>query len=194
MKYENFSAEELKQILDDNGVAYRKNSSHETLLKLVQEIGVYSDADAETASNDEADAETASNDEAEAAGETEAAAEAETSETVSPEEKNADSEADEQAEEQAAIERPFYAVDVAGASGFPFKIRLKNDTPADRVFPELTPVGNEENFIYAYSEWREFIVENQESAETLEQNLKFYNHMEKWDNNRRIQIAAIEKD
>ena len=83
---------------------------------------------------------------------------------------------------------------MAGASGFPFKIRLKNDTPADRVFPELTPVGNEEHFIYAYSEWRELIVENQESAETLEQNLKFYNHMEKWDNNRRIQIAAIEKD
>lgn len=181
MKYKNLNEEELKQILDDNGVAYRKNASHETLLKLVQEIGFDSDA------------EVGSNDEAEAVGEVEAAAEAEASETATPEEKNADSEADEQAKEseQAAIERPFYAVDVAGASGFPFKIRLKNDTPADRVFPELTPVGNEENFIYAYSEWREFIVENQESAETLEQNLKFYNHMEKWDNNRRIQIAAV---
>lgn len=187
MQYEQMTIEQLKEVLDLNGVKYRANASHDSLLELIvaNNIQPVADEDVESAESDDTDAPASENQDETAAASTD----------VEPEPKEQSKEQGEQGEPKeqsaAAIERPYFAPAVLGSDTYPMQIRIVNSTLRERVFTRIIPENHSGIIPPLDSEGKVYTIANQSEAEMLELNIQEYAELEKWEDGAGIFIKGV---
>ena len=190
MQYEQMTIEQLKEVLDLNGVKYRANASHDSLLELIAANNIQPVADEDVESAESADTNAPAS---ESQDETSAA-----STDVEPEQEEPSEEQGEQGEQgepkeqsAAAIERPYFAPAVLGSDTYPMQIRIVNSTLRERVFTRITPENHSGIIPPLDSEGKVYTIANQSEAEMLELNIQEYAELEKWEDGAGIFIKGV---
>lgn len=180
MQFEQMTVEQLKEVLDLNGVTYRANASRDSLLELIASNGIQQFED-DAAESSETDAP-----ETEAKDETNAPAD-EAAEQTQPEA----SKEQETPQETAAVDRPYFAPAVLGSDTYPMQIRIVNSTLRERVFARITPENHSGIIPPLDSEGKVYTIANQSEAEMLELNIQEYAELEKWEDGAGIFIKGV---
>ncbi|RKV86070.1 MAG: hypothetical protein D8H97_01855 [Neisseria sp.] len=182
MQFEQMTVEQLKEVLDLNGVTYRANASRDSLLELIASNGIqqFEDDAVETVEPTESVKPSEENTPASDSQD----------KPVEPEQVEPSKE-QENPQETAAVERPYFAPAVLGADTYPMQIRIVNSTLRERVFTRITPENHSGIIPPLDSEGKVYTIANQSEAEMLELNIQEYAELEKWEDGAGIFIKGV---
>lgn len=175
MQFEQMTVEQLKEVLDLNGVTYRANASRDSLLDLIAVNGIQP---AESVEPSEKDAPASDSQD----------------KPVEPEQGEPSKEQEtpqETPQETAAVDRPYFAPAVLGSDTYPMQIRIVNSTLRERVFTRITPENHSGIIPPLCSEGKVYTIANQSEAEMLELNIQEYAKLEKWEDGAGIFIKGV---
>lgn len=189
MQFEQMTVEQLKEVLDLNGITYRANASRDSLLELVADNGIQP-VDDEVVKNVDSDESVEPSEEG--APESEAKDESNAPADESVEQSQPESEKEQEApQQQAAADRPYFAPAVLGSDTYPMQIRIVNSTLRERVFARITPENHSGIIPPLDSEGKVYTIANKSEAEMLELNIQEYAELEKWEDGAGIFIKGV---
>lgn len=184
MQFEQMTVEQLKEVLDLNGVTYRANASRDSLLELIASNGIQPFEDDATESSETNAPETEAKDETNAPAD-------EAAEQTQPEASKEQETPQETPQETAAVDRPYFAPAVLGSDTYPMQIRIVNSTLRERVFTRITPENHSGIIPPLCSDGKVYTIANQSEAEMLELNIQEYAELEKWEDGAGIFIKGV---
>lgn len=189
MQFEQMTVEQLKEVLDLNGVTYRANASRDSLLDLIAVNGIQPVDDEVVKTVEPAESVEPSKEDAPASDSQDEAV-APVDDVVEPEQGEPSNE-QEKPQETTAVDRPYFAPAVLGSNTYPMQIRIVNSTLRERVFTRITPENHSGIIPPLCSEGKVYTIANQSEAEMLELNIQEYAKLEKWEDGAGIFIKGV---